>query len=187
MSLHTPDQIKARFEELPEVVQDAILDSDVPGGLRALYEESNLHLDKWETLQRIVMSALVGLMPTSGIGAALTAELATDEATTAALVEGLATRVFQPVRERLERGLGHPEAKIEEVSDVEKLRQEVLKSEGAIPPPPSQAAAPVPGTPPPPKPDAKVVRGPASGAYKPGEASTERKAVIDDPYREQPL
>jgi hypothetical protein len=186
MPLHTTDQIKARFEELPEVVQDAILDSDVPGGLRALYEASNLHLDKWETLQRIVMSALVGLMPTSHIGEALKSELSTDEATTAVLVEGLATRVFKPVRERLERGLGHPEAKTEEVSDVEKLRREVLKTEGAIPPPPPQAAA-TPGTPPPPKPDTKVVRGPASGAYKPGETSTNRKAVLDDPYREQPL
>lgn len=50
----------------------------------------------------------------------------------------------------------------------------------------------VPATPPSPPPTEKVKRlpaqadGPASGAYKPGEPSTARKSVHDDPYREPP-
>lgn len=44
----------------------------------------------------------------------------------------------------------------------------------------------IPATPPPPPPTEKAVRAPASGAYKPGEASSQRRDVADDPYREAP-
>lgn len=187
MTAFTQEQIKAHFEELPEVVQDAILDSNVPDALRDLYQSSNLHLDKWEILQRIVMSTLIGMSSTNALAETLKSELALDDEATKTLVEGLATKIFQPVRERLERNLGHPQAKDEELTDIEKVRQEALAAEkqgSATPPAPIPETPTVPGTPPPPKPDAKVVRGPASGAYKPGEASHERKGITDDPYRE---
>ena len=182
MSLPTQDQIRARFDELPDVVQEAILNTDIPSALRELHKSSNMHLDKWEILQRIVMSALVGLVPTSSIAESLSSELGADSEQVQALVPALAEKVFLQVREKLERELGHPEAKAETISDIEKVRRDALHAEGVATTPAPQSV--VPGTPPAPKTDAKVVRGPASGAYKPGEASTTRKQVADDPYRE---
>src|SRR3989344_650480 len=44
----------------------------------------------------------------------------------------------------------------------------------------------IPATPPPPPPTEKAIRMPASGAYVPGEASSLRRDIVDDPYRETP-
>ena len=83
------------------------------------------------------------------------------------------------------------------MSDVERVRNEVLKEAGINPnsPPPAQIeptagavspfAAVVPGTPPPPPPDTKAVRAPMSESYTAQNPSTQRKVVEGDPYREQ--
>ena len=89
-----------------------------------------------------------------------------------------------------------PEAKEKEVSGVEAARTQMLAGTGdrgkvigereetlSKPMTPSPV---VPATPPSPPPGEKAVRMPASGAYKPGEASTARKDIHDDPYREPP-
>jgi hypothetical protein len=111
--------------------------------------------------------------------------------------------VFEPIREELERELGAPQAREEEMSDVEKLRQQALEEEGRqkaesgtqqntesastayrLPP---TANVSFPATPPPPPPTEKISRAPASGAYVPGETSAARASIVDDPYREAPL
>ena len=97
------------------------------------------------------------------------------------------------MRQELERELEHPDAKAKEESRVEGVRTQMLGEQRTSPEvkPPAIAQQPpapsvVPATPPPAPPVDKAIRMPASGAYKPGEASAARKDVHDDPYREPP-
>ena len=102
----------------------------------------------------------------------------------AELAADISKIVFEPIREELERELEHPDAKAAETSGVEAARTQILSS-GDLPAP---AALPtvLPATPPAAPRTGTIERAPISAAYKAGEASTARKSVEDDPYREPP-
>ncbi len=176
--------IKEHFTALPPVVQKAITSADISSRMRTLAEKHRLHLDQWDKLENEVLLTLLNIEPMESLAANLEAHVGILAQESAALVTDINEIIFRPIREALERELGHPQAKGENISDIEQIRRDAIKAEGVVPPATTAPAPVAPGTPPPPKPDAKVVRGPASGAYKPGEASTTRKAVTDDPYRE---
>ncbi|HEY4526708.1 MAG TPA: hypothetical protein VJK53_02570 [Candidatus Paceibacterota bacterium] len=184
------EKIRARFKELPKVVQDAILSADVQKHLRALADAHQLHLDQWQLLENNVMMTLLGLQPIEELAANIRDDTEVSEEIAQELAGDISKIVFEPIRQELERELEHPEAKKESVSNVEAARQEVLGKapipiETAIPEPPgpipavgtSSSATPT---------EKKAERGPASGAYIPGEPSSARKVVEDDPYREPP-
>ena len=199
MDDETSKLIKERFKLLPRVVQDAITSADVEKRLRALADTHKLHVDQWETLGNEVMLALLGFLPMEELASNIKSEVGVSEDTAQNLARDISKVVFEPIREQLERELEHPEAKAENLSGIESARAEILEQtsvenagEPAIVPPAVETpiAPPVPSvvpaTPPPPPPTVKAERGPASGAYKPGEASIARKSVDDDPYRESP-
>ncbi len=168
------------FDSLPPVVQQAITSADTTKLLRELADSEKLHLDQWQTLENEVFMALYGLKPAANLQASIQKEVGVSPETAVTLTQSINRIVFEPIRQELERELGHPKAKDEEVSDIEKVRDIVLAQAEHAP-----VVAPVhSGTPPAPKPEGNVLRGPASGAYVPGQTSVERKIVIDDPYRE---
>ena len=185
-------QIQERFKQLPKVVQDAITSADVEKRLRALAETQKLHVDQWQALENEVMLALLGFSPIDELAGSIQKEVGVSEDIAKQIAGDISKIVFEPIRQELERGLEHPEAKTASVSDVEAARIQVLgqapiANEGiAIKLPEPARPSVAPGTPPQPPPETKVERGPASGAYKPGEASSTRKVVEDDPYREPP-
>lgn len=194
------EKIRARFKELPKTVQDAITSADVQKQLRQLADTKNLHLDQWQLLENNVMLTLLGFQPPEELDQNLKSDLDISAEEAKDLAGSVSRIVFEPIRQRLERELEHPEAKEEEKSGVEKMREQALA--GAKPGAPAASEAPAspqanaapaptsapvaPATPPPPRPSEKTARMPASGAYKPGEASSARKDVSDDPYRESP-
>ena len=184
--------LKERFSALPPSVQKAIKSEDVSKHLRALADMHKLHLDQWENLENEVMLALFGVTPIDELQASIKKEVGVSAEVAAALAADISTVVFEPIRQELERELEHPEAKTASVSDVEVARTQVLgqaptANEGiAIKLPEPARPSVAPGTPPQPPPETKVERGPASGAYKPGEPSSTRKVIEDDPYREPP-
>ncbi|RJQ34926.1 hypothetical protein C4556_01445 [Candidatus Parcubacteria bacterium] len=183
-------KMKERFAQLPKVVQDAITSADVEKRLRALADTHKLHLDQWETLENEVMLSLLGFSPVEELKENIRVEVGVPENTAEQLASDISKLVFEPVRQELERGLAHPEAKKEDVSNVEAARREVLEKA----PIPNETAVPKPTEPIPVvgipssavPPEKKAERGPASGAYIPGEPSSARKVVEDDPYREPP-
>ena len=175
------EKVRERFKELPKVVQDAITSADVEKHLRALADTNKLHLDQWQLLENEVLLTLLGYQPTEELADNLKADLEISMDVAIALANDISRIVFEPIREELERELEHPAAKTEEVSDVDVAHSEMLEKASL-----STTSSVVPATPPPPSPSAKAERGPASGAYKPGETSTTRKTVDDDPYREPP-
>jgi len=191
--------IAEQFQALPQVVQDAILSADTEARLRELSDKHKLHVDKWGALQDQVMLALLGIRPAEDLQKNIRESANIPDETAAALASDISQIIFEPIRQELERELEHPEAKDVEKSDVEEARSKLLESSAArnapaptpapvLAPQPAALATPViAATPPPAPPTEKVVRAPASGAYKPGEASAVRKDVRDDPYREAPV
>lgn len=187
-------QIQERFKELPRVVQSAITSADIQKHLRELADVEKLHVDQWQLLENNVMLTLLGFQEVDGLAKNLHEDLDITEDQARKLAGEVSRIVFEPVREELERELEHPEAETKEKSDIEEARSKLLESSAArnVPTPtlaPEPVAAPAPimaATPPAAAPVQKAVRAPASGAYKPGEASAARKDVRDDPYREVP-
>jgi len=172
------EKIRARFKELPKVVQDAMTSADVKKQLRTLADTNKLHLDQWQLLENEVMLTLLGFQPPEELPSHLKADLDVSTELATELAANISKIVFEPVRQELERQLEHPEAKAEAVSGVEAAAQQALSQEKAPPV--------APATPPGEAPTEKVVRAPVSEAYKAGEISTARKSVHDDPYREPP-
>jgi len=154
-------KLRERFKELPKVVQDAITSADVQKQLRELADTNKLHLDQWQLLENEVMLTLLGFQTPEELPNNLKADLDLPEAEARALAENISKIVFAPIRAELEHQL------------------EPSAAATAVP-----APTVAPATPPAPLPTQLAVRAPISEAYKSGEASTARKAVDDDPYRE---
>src|SRR3989344_1592496 len=168
------EKIRERFKELPKVVQNAITSADVQKELRALADTNNLHLDQWQLLENDVMLTLLGFQPTEELADHLKADLDVSTEVAASLAAEISMIVFEPIRAELERELAQPSAQAAEAV--------------AAPTAPAAPSAPavLPATPPAEPPTTKIIRAPVSESYKAGEASTDRKSVHDDPYREQP-
>ena len=198
-------ELEVRLKELPKVVRDAIRSADIEKRLRSLADTHKLHLDQWGKLENEVMLALLGFQPVEDLQQNIKSEVGTSDEIAAALAADISKGVFEPIRQELERELEHPDAKAKEESAVEGMRtqmlgeqrtenseQKIARGEQAPEEKLPVVASPLPApsvvsaTPPPPPPTEKAVRMPASGAYKPGEASAARKDVHDDPYREPP-
>jgi hypothetical protein len=174
--------IQERFAKLPKVVQDAITSSDVEKHMRELADKQKLHVDQWQSLENEVMLALLGFKQAEELEKNLQKEVGISGDVAHELAININNIVFEPIRQELERQLTHPEAREATVSDIEAARTSLLAGENAKQ---AQPAAPAP-TPPTPPPQTAAARAPSSGDYKPGGVSSERKTIVDDPYREPP-
>lgn len=176
-------ELQAMFEErfalLPHTVQDAIKSTDLEKRLRALADTHKLHLDQWEMLENEVKLALYGFEDAGSLPQNLESQVGVSAEEAAALATSINEIVFEPIREQLERDLSHPEAKDENRTDIEKLRDVVLAEERKSTP------AIQPATPPSPPPTSTAVRAPLSGSYHAAQPSVARTTVEGDPYREQ--
>jgi hypothetical protein len=184
-------QLKERLSQLPKVVQDAITSSDVEKRLRTLSDTHKLHLDQWQIFENEVMLALLGFQHIEDLQKNIQTHVGVAEDVAHALAESANTTVFEPIRAQLERELEHPDAKAEQLTDIETARAQNLQTDAAPAASTNAPSTPVtpaptiaPATPPAPPPEVKVTRPSESTAYRPGEISTERKVVVDDPYRE---
>ncbi|PIR82537.1 hypothetical protein COU20_01930 [Candidatus Kaiserbacteria bacterium CG10_big_fil_rev_8_21_14_0_10_59_10] len=197
--------IRERYDALPLPVRKAIASADVQQNLRKLAEAHKLHFDQWETLETEVQLTLLGVQQAKDLIDNIQSEVGVDRETAEALAAAISESVFEPIREELERELEHPEAEAEDVSDVEQAREQVLDEASGGEEPADGAGAPPPQAHPPKdeddaskqtagggqesqkEPKVKIVRPSESTAYRPGETSSARAEVVDDPYREPPL
>ncbi len=201
MQNDTKKILEEQFDALPKVVRDAIMSGHVEEKFQKLAEKHKLHLDQWQQVENLIMLTVLGLSEPENLVGKIVAETNIGRERADEIVNDVAVTVFKPIREELERELGHPKAVEEQLSDVEKVREEVLAQAGIgvkgqgleKENPAASPQSPVPspqspvGTPPTAPPTGKVARAPASGAYKPGETSAARADVHDDPYRVPPV
>jgi len=186
--------LEKRIQELPAPVRAAISSADTQKRLRTLADNHKLHLDQWEQLENQVMLTLLGFFPIESLADNIAKGAKIDAHAAKELALQIGEQIFDPIRERLERELEHPQAHLENIDDIEVVRREELGGQSAgdvlsptTTPPSAPTPQPIqPGTPPPPKPATVVSETPAAApvSYKPGEPSTARKTVHDDPYRE---
>lgn len=191
--------LKEKLQTLPRAVADAISSANLEKNLRALADTHRLHVDQWQLLENEIMLTLLGFQPVDALEENIRTHVSVSPEIARAIALDANKIVFQPIRDELERQLEHPEAKEKEVSDLEAARTAALdqsseatpESSPTTPVPaastPSLTPTPLPPTPPSPKPDVKVTRPSESTGYRPGETSTQRANVHDDPYREPPL
>ncbi|MFZ2719421.1 MAG: hypothetical protein WAZ27_00970 [Minisyncoccia bacterium] len=184
-SLDISAPLRERFTSLPKVLRDAITSSDVQKHLRGLADGKKLHVDQWQILENEVMLALLGFNQVEDLEENIISKLGITKEDAHMLATDINNSVFEPIRQELERQLEHPDAAAVVESGPEAARTQILGAETAAATPSTPPQTPAP-TPPAEKPVAPVVRMPASGAYKPGEASVNRASVVDDPYREPP-
>lgn len=177
------EQIQERFKMLPKVVQSAITSADVEKHLRDLANTSKLHLDQWETLENQVMLTLLGFQPIEELERNIKGEVGVDDELAKTLAEGISKIVFEPIRVELERELSTATSSVP-AEDTGATAQAPAVVPEATPQPPVAVQTVTPATPPAPAPEGKAVRASISEAYKTGEASTARRNVEDDPYRE---
>jgi hypothetical protein len=185
MENNTQEKLKELFEQLPKPVQKAITSADVSKQLRELATKEQLHIDQLEALENEVLMALFGLRPIENIEENIKKNVGVSAEAAASIAGDISEIVFSPIREELERELEHPEAKERALSGVEASRTAELEkaTQGETAP---ASALVQPATPPSAPLVEKAVRVPPSGTYKPGEVSTARKNVHEDPYREPP-
>ena len=156
-------KLQERFKQLPKVVQDAITSADVEKRMRTLADTQKLHLDQWEALENEVMLALLGFQPVEDLEKNIKSEVNVSDEVATMLASEVSKIVFEPIREELERELAH-----------RALRRHL----------PRLLSCPLPRRHP--QTRQKPCVRPQRKHIKPGEPSTERKVVHDDPYREPP-
>jgi hypothetical protein len=184
------EALRRRFKELPLVVQDAITSADVEKQLRALADTNQLHLDQWEIFQNEVMLALLGFQKVEDLELNIVQHVGISSDIAHNLAQNVNASIFEPIRAQLEHGLEHPDAQATTMTGTEVARVQILKAEHAENPasvatPPVATRPPVqPATPPAPIPEVKIIKPSNSSEYRPGEASSQRKTIADDPYRE---
>lgn len=169
--------LKARFAQLPKVVQDAITSADVTKHMRELANQHKLHLDQWEALESVVQLTLLAIKPVEDLAPNIKSEVGVSDEVAKALAQSVSQIVFEPVRQELERGLAHPEAKEKEMSGAEAARSSALAQEkaSATPAPEGAIATPAPT-------QATVTK---DVSYHSNTPSHERGTIEGDPYREQ--
>jgi hypothetical protein len=181
-------KLAERFKSLPKPVQDAINSASVEGHLRSLATTHKLHLDQWQLLENQVMLTLLGFQDPKELKQNIQNEIVVTDEVATAIAADISKVVFEPIRQELERELDHPAAQMQTQTGVEQVTAQALAGEAT----PASAATAIPITPPAPlspvpaPPDTKAIRAPISEVYKPGETSTARKDVVNDPYRESP-
>ena len=175
-------KLKEGFEKLPKVVQDAITSADIEKRLRALSDAHKLHLDQWGKLENEVMLTFLGLERAEDLTQNIREHVGVSDEIARSLALAISTAVFDPVRGELERELEHPDAQAKTTTALENVAADVLATSTDS----ARSVAPGPIAPPATPPETKAVRAPISEAYRKGQASTVRKDVHNDPYREPP-
>ena len=159
MDDNVKNMLRERFAELPEAVQRAVTDASVEKKLRALAAKYKLHLDQWVLLENEIMLTLLGLEAPENMVKNVAKEVHVDEALAQQIVNDIALQVFQPIRKQIQGELDHEPLK----------RKSVPVGKGAATPEKAEREKIAPSD---------------SSAYKPGQKSTERRDVQEDPYRE---
>jgi Glu-tRNA(Gln) amidotransferase subunit E-like FAD-binding protein len=155
---HDDTLIRERFAELPQAVQQAVVDASVEQKLRALASKYKLHLDQWVLLENEIMLTLLGLEEPENMVANVAKEVHIDTERAQKIVNDIALEVFKPIREQMQGEL-----------NSEAMRRKKVPAGGTT----ADTGVPV----------AKAAPSDTT-SYKPGESSTERRDVQEDPYRE---
>jgi hypothetical protein len=179
------EKLRARFKELPKVVQDAVTSADIEKQLRVLADTNRLHLDKWQLLENNVMLTLFGFQAPEELAENLKADLDISADMAKILTDKISKIVFEPIREELERELPPQERTGGDADVVPAIHDTPLNAARSAASGEHSVEQNVLASTPLPLPKIeRAVRAPVSESYSAQTPSHERKSVEGDPYRE---
>jgi hypothetical protein len=171
-------ELESIVDGLHPVIKESIRSVKTSEFLQTLVKKYRFSLDKFNSLEAIVLMVLTGAITHEEMVETLVGELGIDAGTAAPLAEDLNRGIFIPIREEIERQLDHPDAKEKEGTPIEDMTAEILKTVSDGSPTPTTTST---------GPQQDTVITPGGTSYHAGTPSTARKDVHNDPYREQPL
>lgn len=106
---HTPEQLNAAFERLPERVQDAIASTELVRTIKQIGHKHDLYLDQLGELSDLIGLIMLGLKKPEKFLDDVKARLNVSISQAGAIVQDVNTEIFFPIRESLRQVTGTEE------------------------------------------------------------------------------
>lgn len=176
------------FNELPAVVQRAILSSELEEKMRTLAEKHKIHLDKWTLLENEITYALFGITAPEDLPDNIVKHVGLSKEEAVVINNAAVEIIFEPIRKQLQDTIAAEKAG-RKVPVVPIEQQKVLDEIGVVAPAHmAQASATKTLT------DIikrRIAGGSDAGSPKPvnnaGDSTAKSTSLDGDPYREPPL
>lgn len=124
MAQYSDEQVKERFDNLPNDIKTAITSVDFAKTLQFIGEENNLHYDKLDILFEEVGFVMLGFKSVKDFANTLSSRLGMQMSEILPVVKGVDELIFKPIKESLEKNVETHEEK-NEYTFVEKPDEEV--------------------------------------------------------------
>ncbi len=176
------------FNELPAIVQRAILSSELEEKMRTLAEKHKIHLDKWTLLENEITYALFGITAPEDLPDNIVSHVGLTREEAVVINNAAVEIIFEPIRKQLQDTIAAEKAG-RKLPVVPVEQQKVLDEIGVVVP---ANAAQQSAT----KTLTDIIKrrhegGPDGGSPRPqnnaGDSAAQSTAVQGDPYREPPL
>jgi hypothetical protein len=96
---YTEIELDELYAKLPEVAQDFVYGDIIAEEVANVGKETGLHLDKWQSLNTLVLETLLGIVPSSVFGAEVERRLGTTPDVTEKIVTHMDDEIFSVVRD----------------------------------------------------------------------------------------
>lgn len=103
MPKYTQEQLREKYNKLPEELKDAIFSEDVARAIRNISQKYKLPIDKTGELASEVGDVFLGITHPRDFTGNLAQRLRTDQLTTRNIAEDVNKEIFSPVRESLKK------------------------------------------------------------------------------------
>lgn len=145
-------KVAARFEELPELVQNAIKSADFDQKMQGVVQRHQLHIDQAGALGDETLMVMMGFTPPAEFAESIEKQLNVSKAQSEAIAQDVSDSLFIPIREAMQEFLENKallQTIVSEKPNAQKPSAPVAPAAptpmaAPTPPPPAQAAPAVP-------------------------------------------
>jgi hypothetical protein len=99
------------FNQLPSIVQRAILSSELEEKMRKLSEKHKIHLDKWTLLENEITFALFGITAPEDLAGNIESHVGIPREQAVAINNDAVEIIFEPIRKQLQETVAADKAK----------------------------------------------------------------------------
>ena len=96
---YTTAELDELYSKLSEVAQDFVYSDIIAEEVANVGKETGLHLDKWQSLNTLVLETLLGIVPSSEFQSEVARRLSTTPEITSAIVTHMDDEIFSVVRD----------------------------------------------------------------------------------------
>ncbi len=119
-------EIEDALANMPELVRETILNSDIKSKLRELSKAHSLHYDKWIDLEDEILKALVGITDPNDLPKNIMEATGLNIDKTARIMEAVMAIVFDPIQDKLKEEVGESKNTLEQIDITESKPKEPI-------------------------------------------------------------